>query len=259
MSPARDVVLAPSHHRLVFARSRCWSAALDRAGGDPRRAWRDGPAAGRAHRPPRRAVRGRAHRRRGPGRPASATGEVTVISSRTAVEDRHQRRADQHGVGHAERVGIGRRQLLHQPHHVVAEIAEHAGRHRRGIFRQLDAAFGEQARAAIAAAARRAARRPVGRSPALAVDRGLAALAPPDQVGVEADHRIAAAHRAALDQFEQEGIARVARQLQVGRDRRFEIGDQPRPDDLRLAPLIGAGEAVVVGRDHHWYWSGERV
>ncbi len=60
------------------------------------------------------------------------------------VEHHDQRRADQHRVGNADRVGIGRGQLLHQPHHVVAEIAEHAGRHRRQVVGQRDAAFGDQ-------------------------------------------------------------------------------------------------------------------
>ncbi len=35
-------------------------------------------------------------------------------------------------------------ELLHLPHHVVAEIAEHAGRHRRQRVRQRDPAFADE-------------------------------------------------------------------------------------------------------------------
>ena len=40
--------------------------------------------------------------------------------------------------------GFGVRQLLHQPHHVVGEVAEDAGRHRRQAARHGDAAFADQ-------------------------------------------------------------------------------------------------------------------
>ena len=63
----------------------------------------------------------------------------------------------------------------------------------------------------------------------LAVDLGLAVAAAPDEVGVEPDHRVAAAHRAALDRFEQEGRAvRSLAQLQEGCDRRLEVADERR-------------------------------
>ena len=61
-----------------------------------------------------------------------------------AVEDHHDRRADHHRFGHADRIGLGRRQALHMAHHVVAEIAEYAGRHRRQAGGNVDPRFGEQ-------------------------------------------------------------------------------------------------------------------
>ena len=41
-------------------------------------------------------------------------------------------------------IGLAGRQVLHLPHHVVTEIAEHAGRHRRQIVGQIDPAFRDQ-------------------------------------------------------------------------------------------------------------------
>ena len=80
-----------------------------------------------------------------PATPRSGrTGVTTVISSFDRIEHHDDGRADQHRVGNADRVGVGLRQLLHQAHHVVAEIAEDAGRHRRQPVGQRDAAFGDQ-------------------------------------------------------------------------------------------------------------------
>ena len=59
------------------------------------------------------------------------------------IEHDHQAGAYQNGVRNADRVHIRRRQLLHQPHHVVAEIAEQAGGHGRQALGKLDAALGE--------------------------------------------------------------------------------------------------------------------
>ena len=61
------------------------------------------------------------------------------------IEHHNNRRADQHSVGNTDRVRIRRRQLFHQPHRVVAEIAEDAGRHWRQFLRQVDPAFSYQA------------------------------------------------------------------------------------------------------------------
>ena len=161
-----------------------------------------------------------------------------------AVEDRHDGGADQHGVGQAQRVRVGLRQLLHQPHHVIAHVAEDARRHGWRILRQLDAALGEKGAQRLRAAAGPSPRRaPAGLVPALRLIGGLAALDLPDQVRVEADDRVAPAHGAALDRFQQEGIARIAGQLQLGGDGRFEVGDEPGRQDLRLAPAHRRGRS----------------
>ena len=62
------------------------------------------------------------------------------------------------------------------------------------------------------------------------VPRAIAApavAAAPDEVGIEADHRVAAAHRAALDRFEQEGRARHAGRAASGRPRPASRGPPP--------------------------------
>ena len=85
----------------------------------------------------------------------------------------------------------------------------------------------------------------------VAVDLGLAVLDAKDHVGVEADHRIAAARGAALHRFEQEDVARAAaRQLHEGRNRGFQIGDQPQADQRRLAGIVKRGEGVEFGLEH---------
>ena len=60
------------------------------------------------------------------------------------VHDQHDRGTQHDRVGQAERVGVDVRQVLDEPHHVVAEVAEEAGRHRRQRGRQLDAALADQ-------------------------------------------------------------------------------------------------------------------
>ena len=88
------------------------------------------------------------------------------------VEHDDDGRAHQDRVGNADRIGIGRRQIFHQPHHVVAEIAEHAGRHRRQAVGQIDAAFGDQ-RAQRVERRIRAGRKGVGFGARAAIDFGL--------------------------------------------------------------------------------------
>ena len=60
------------------------------------------------------------------------------------VEDHDQGRPHQDAVGKAKRIGLGRRQILDQPHRVVAHIAEDAGGHGRQLRRKLDGGFGKQ-------------------------------------------------------------------------------------------------------------------
>jgi hypothetical protein len=172
------------------------------------------------------------------------------------VEDDYHRGAHEQRVGHADRIGLGRRQPLHMAHHVVAEIAEHARRHRRQSGRHVDVRFGEQRAQCVERLAGAGDER-VGIDERAAIDLGACAGRTPDDVGVEADHRIAAALRAAFDRLEQEHIAGPADgELEIGRDRRLEIGDQGRHDHARAPGAVAAGEIVVVGRAHRRHRAG---
>src|SRR6185437_9801769 len=155
-------------------------------------------------------------------------------------------------VGQADRIGVLVRQQLHVADHVVAQEAEHAGRHRRQSRGQLHLAFADQR-------AQRVQRPALDRLEGMridagaAVDLGLVPGAAPDHVRLEADDRVAAAHRTALDRFQQEGVGPAVGQLEIGGDRRLEVGDQLGPDELRLAPVVSAREGVELGRDGHVY------
>ncbi len=93
-----------------------------------------------------------------------------------AVEHGHHGRADHDRVGRADRIGLGRREPLHLAHHVVAEIAEHARRHRRHAFGLRHGGFGDQRaqrdqrffRARLESVASVSARRLMSALPALA-------------------------------------------------------------------------------------------
>ena len=65
-----------------------------------------------------------------------------------------------------------------------------------------------------------------------------------DDVGQEPDHRVAAPGGAVLHAFEQERVLAAFGELQVGADRRFEVGDDAAEDDLRPASLVGARRSV---------------
>ena len=214
----------------------------------------------RARRPRRRAAPWRSRKpraRRDARRRADRRHDRHLVAR--AVEHHHDGRADQQRLGHADRIGLGRRQALHAPHHVVAEIAENARRHRRQAGRHVDARFGEQRSQRlerIAGAGDEGVR--IDERPA--VDLGALAGRAEDEVGIEADHRIAAALRAALDRFEQEHVARAAaRQLEIGRDRRLEVGDQRRDRDLGFAGRIGARERFVIGQGGHRFSRPRRI
>ncbi len=165
------------------------------------------------------------------------------------IEDDDDLRPDQHRIRQTERVGWLVRQVLNQPHRVVAQIAEHAGRRGRQIGRHGDAAFrkhgadGGQCRL-LCRLERRKRRRPA--------DFRVVAVGPEDQVRVQADHRIAAAYRAALHRFQQEGIGAARRQLQIGRHRRLQVGDETRPHDLGATGLIGCAEFFKRWLDLHY-------
>ena len=74
--------------------------------------------------------------------------------------------------------------------------------------------------------------------------RLISAVAPlaatPDRVA--ADDGVAAAGRTAFDRLE-ETVRPLMRELEHDRDRRFEVGDEPRPSDLRRALIVAAREA----------------
>ena len=208
----RDVFLgarAPS--RLIFVRRRVRGRRHGRAGRRARR------------RPPCRAD-GRARRRSPMSRSTARAERGLGGDAGLGPHRRHDGDRVLHGVEHDRRCvgririasgmpigsGLGARQLLHQPHHVVAEIAEQAGRHRRQLFGQRDAAFGDQ-RAQRVERRLGAGREAVRLGARRAVDLGARAVRAPDQVGLEPDDRIAAAHRAAFDRFEQEAHWRARR------------------------------------------------
>ncbi len=159
------------------------------------------------------------------------------------VEDRDDRRTQEDAVRHAELVGILLRQVLDQPHHVVAHIAEDAGGHRRQALGHLDAALADEGTQGIERGLFLGGEG-IRIGTGVAVDLRLVAAAAPDHVGLQADDRIAAAHRTALDRFQQEGIGAAVGQLQHGRDRRLEIGDALGPDQLRPAAGVARGEIL---------------
>src|SRR5262245_26994285 len=60
------------------------------------------------------------------------------------VKNHDDRRANEHGIGNADWVGVWRRQFLHASHDVVAKIAEYSSRHWRQATWQFDPAFRNQ-------------------------------------------------------------------------------------------------------------------
>ena len=158
-----DVFLGAQHHALEFLRRRVRARRdVERAGVDFRR--RTCRAAGRAHR--------RWRTSRSTARASAAFALTPALRPHRRddgdrvfdrIEGDDQGRADQDRVGNADRIAARRRQIFHQPHHVVAEIAENAGGHRRQRIRQRDAALADEGaqrgERRLAAAARRRADR----------------------------------------------------------------------------------------------------
>ena len=178
---------------------------------------------------------------------------ISEISSRTASKTTITVGRIRMASGTLERVRVGLRQALHLAHHVVAEIAEEARRHRRQVVREGQGALGDQRAQALEGRTLVAARRRLARSAALRSIAATPVLAAPDEIGIEADHREAPAHGAAFDGFEQEGGALAAvPQLQEGRDGRQEIADQGRAQDPGCARRVGGAKASKSGdRDSH--------
>ena len=146
--------------------------------------------------------------------------------------------------------GLGGDSFFHQPDHVVAQIAEHPGRHGRQAVGQHEPAFvdeGAQRRQRrLAAGLERLAVLARG-----AVDLGRVGACAPHHVGIEPDDRVAPAHRAALDGFEEKAQRLVGAGLEKGRDRGFEVGDQRGPHDLGGAACIGCRECAGGRLDLH--------
>jgi hypothetical protein len=86
--------------------------------------------------------------------------------------------------------------MFHQADHVIAEITEQPGGNGRQALGQVDPAFGDQRAQGVQRGGVLGAEG-VGVKARLAVDLGPRAVTAPDQVGLHADHRIAAAHLAA--------------------------------------------------------------
>ena len=166
------------------------------------------------------------------------------------VEHDHDGGAHQHRVGNPDRVGVGPRQLLHQPHHVVAKVAENAGGHGRQHVRQLDPAFGDER-------AQRRQRRPVAGHEAIspvprrAADLGLPSHCAPNEIGIESDDRIAPAQRAAFHRLQQKAERPRGGDLEEGRYRGLEIRDERGPHDLWLASRVALGKCRGLRLDLH--------
>ena len=100
--------------------------------------------------------------------------------------------------------------MFDQPDHIVAKIAEQSCRNSGQIGGHIDTAFGNQRAHGIKRVAVQWLKC-TSLEPGGTVDTGLRAVALPDQIRFQADHRIAAPHFAAGDGFQHEGIgARVA-------------------------------------------------
>ena len=125
------------------------------------------------------------------------------------IENGHHGGAHQDAIGDVQRVGRHVRKALDEPYGVVADVPEHAGRHGRQLGRQLQLGFGEEG-------AQRGERRQlvgpegVGLRNRRAVDGGRVALGAPYEVGLEADHRVAAAGRPASTDSKRKLIGRPA-------------------------------------------------
>ena len=160
-------------------------------------------------------ARGRLRRRR---RLCGRTGVTTVIASFTASNTTIERRADQHRVGHADRIGIGRPAAPPSAAPCRSRDSRTGRPPSAAGRRAARCGFRRSARAAPRAAARAGREARPGLPRALRLISARAPLRAPDQVGIEPDHRIAAAHRAALDRLEQEAH-RPCRRRASGRPR----------------------------------------
>ena len=161
------------------------------------------------------------------------------------VEDQHQRRTDQDRVRHAARIRCHLRKLLDEPHGVVAHEAENTGGHRRQRFGKHNGAFGQEV-------SQRLKRRRIVRDESIGighrrpVEGSRLADGLPDDVRRKADHGITAARRSPFDRFEEKTHRPPVAELQVGRNRRLQVGDKARPDYLRRALVVDLGEPILL-------------
>ena len=133
-------------------------------------------------------------------------------------------------------------QALHQPHHLVAEIAVDAGSGGGQALGDVGLALGDEGAQHVEGRLAHGHEALAGGN--VAVDAGLAALDLEDDVGIEPDHRVAAAGGAVLHAFEQEGVLPPFGELQIGADGRLEVGDHALEDDLGAPGVVALGEAV---------------
>ena len=166
------------------------------------------------------------------------------------IEYYNDRRTHQDRIRNSDRIRIWRLKLLHQPHHVVAEIPEHTRRHRRQAIRQRDPAFNDQCakRRQWWFGTRAELIRVISRG---TIDFGFAFHRAPDQVRLESDDRIAPANRSAFDQLEQKAHCLAAAELQKGGDRGFQVGHQGGPHHLRFVAPIAFGKGGFRRLDLH--------
>src|SRR5208283_4738050 len=134
----------------------------------------------------------------------------------------------------------------HLAHHVVAEIAEDAGRHGRQVRTPGNGGLSDELAQRLQ---RRLAARfeDLGGAQRVSIDRGARALDAENHVRVEADHRVAAARGAAFDRLEQKAIAgALLRELQIGGNRRLEIAHEADRDEARPPGFVIGGESLEI-------------
>ena len=156
------------------------------------------------------------------------------------IEDRDDARADQDRVGHVDRLRL----RLPAAAPSAAPCRRRGSRRRRptsaagrpGTAMRLSPISLRSAASEFLGAGREA--RKIRR----ARDLRACALGAEEQIRIEAEHRIAPAHRAAFDRFQQKGVPPAAGELQEGGDRGFEVGDEPGEDELRLALRVRSSQ-----------------
>ena len=162
------------------------------------------------------------------------------------IQNSNHRRAQQDRIRHAQRGGVHIWQMLDEPDHVIAQIAEKPRRRGRQVLWHLDPAFRDQR-------AQRVQRISVQRLERVsvylggAVDAAAFAVTSPDQIGFHPDNRIAPAHFAAGDAFQHKAVLARPGKLEHQRYWRVQISSQPRVDHLRFASSIAGLKRGEIG------------